>query len=68
MGNVISMNLIINSLQSKKENSNKYNKNKYKEDPILSSKYCYYCKTNFENKIEYNEHLTNCINNDLTHL
>ena len=62
MGNVISMNLIINSLQTKKENSNK---NKYKEDPILSSKYCYYCKTNFKNKIEYNEHLSYCKNGDL---
>ena len=41
MGNVISMNLIHNSLQSKKENSNK---NKHKQDPILSSKYCFYCK------------------------
>ena len=41
MGNVISMNLIHNSLKSKKENSNK---NKHKQDPILSSKYCFYCK------------------------
>jgi hypothetical protein len=62
MGNVISMNLIQNSLQAKKENSNK---NKYKEDPILSTKYCFYCKTNFKNKIEYNEHLSYCKNGDL---
>jgi hypothetical protein len=62
MGNVISMNLIHNSLKSKKENSNK---NKYKEDPILSTKYCFYCKKNFKNKIEYNEHLRYCKNGDL---
>lgn len=61
MGNVISMNLILNSLQSKKENSKE---NKYKEDPILSTKYCFYCKTNF-NKIEYNEHLSYCKNGEL---
>ena len=48
MGNVIAKNLINNSLKSKKENSNK---NKYKEDPILSTKYCFYCKKNFKNKI-----------------
>lgn len=62
MGNVISMNLIINSLQLKKENSNK---NKLIVDPILSTKYCFYCKTNFKNKIEYNEHLSYCKNGDL---
>jgi len=62
MGNVVSMNLIINSLQSKKENSKE---NKYKEDPILSSKYCFYCKKNFKDKIEYNEHLRYCKNGDL---
>ena len=62
MGNVISMNLIINSLQGKKENSNK---NKLTVDPILSTKYCFYCKTNFKNKIEYNEHLSYCKNGDL---
>ena len=65
MGNVISMNLIHNSLQAKKENSKK---NKYKVDPILTSKYCYYCyycKTNFKDKREYNEHLDNCLNGDL---
>ena len=62
MGNVISMNLIHNSLKSKKENSNK---NKYKEDPILSTKYSFYCKKNIKNKIEYNEHLRYCKNGDL---
>lgn len=60
MGNAISMNLILNSLQAKKENSDKYTK-----DPTLSSKYCYYCKKNFKNKIEYNEHLSYCKNGDL---
>lgn len=62
MGNVISMNLIHNSLKIKKENSKK---NKYKEDSILTSKYCFYCKTNFKNKREYNEHLSYCLNGDL---
>lgn len=62
MGNVVSMNLIFNSLQSKKENSMK---NKLNEDPILSSKYCYYCKKNFKDKIEYNEHLSYCKNGEL---
>lgn len=59
MGNAISMNSILNSLQAKK------NSDKYTGDPILSSKYCYYCKINFKNKIEYNEHLSYCKNGDL---
>ena len=58
MGNIISMGLIHNSLRIKKEN-------KYIEDPILSTVYCSYCKKYFKNKIEYSEHLGNCINGDL---
>ncbi len=55
MGNVVSMNMIPKIIHYEKEKKNI-------KDPILSTKYCYYCKINFENKIKYNEHLQNCIN------
>jgi hypothetical protein len=57
MGNAITINLIYNSLKIKKEK--KYN--------ISSMEYfyCYHCKKNFNNKIEYNEHLQYCLHGEL---
>ena len=50
MGNIVSMNMISKIIHYEKEKKNI-------KDPILLTKYCYYCKINFENK-----HLQNCIN------
>ena len=57
MGNIVSMNMISKIIHYEKEKKNI-------KDPILSTKYCYYCKINFENKIKYNEHLSYCKNGD----
>tara|TARA_Y100000590_G_C15705437_1_gene1008399 strand:+ start:1416 stop:1619 length:204 start_codon:yes stop_codon:yes gene_type:complete len=59
MGNVVSMIMISKIIQCEKEKE-KEKDNKYIKDPILLTKYCYYCKINFENKIKYNEHLQDC--------
>jgi len=64
MGNIVSMIMISKKIEYEKEKENKKD-NKYLKDPILSTKYCYYCKTNFENKIKYNEHLKDCKNTNL---
>ena len=64
MGNVVSMVMITKKIEYEKEKENK-NDNKYLKDPILSTKYCFNCKINFENKIKYNEHLKICKNTNL---
>lgn len=57
MGNVVSMIMISKTIEYNKGGEKE---NKYIKDPILSTKYCFNCKVNFENKIKYNEHLSYC--------
>ena len=59
MGNAITINLIYNSLNNKKEKEKKYNISS------VEHCYCFYCKMKFKDKTEYNEHLSYCKNGDL---
>lgn len=64
MGNVVSMIMISKTIEYKGNNGNN-RETEYIKEPILSSKYCFYCKKNFKDKIEYNEHLRYCKNGEL---
>ena len=60
MGNSITINLMYNSLNNKKEKEKEK-----KHNSSVEHCYCYHCKTKFKGKFEYNEHLQHCLNGDL---